>query len=164
MAMMEGHWVDGRDYTLAFTENINATWYDEEGWNIWRIIDSEYDINCVDKDRTYNPVFLWALDEEDRVAINGDGADEDDVERCENAADKRFLCQTCDATAGRAAASWARPASYHSGGVNAAFGSGRVLFLRENIDYLVYIALMTPHEKKSDSPDRDFLLEDKHFL
>jgi prepilin-type N-terminal cleavage/methylation domain-containing protein len=164
MAMVEGHWVDGRDYTLAFTENINATWYDEEGWNIWYQIDNKYDPNCTGIDRTYNPVFLWALEEEDRVPINGDGADEDEVERCENAADKRFLCRTCDDKAGQAAASWARPASYHSGGVNAAFGSGRVLFLRENIDYLVYIALMTPHEKKSDSPNRDFLLEDKHFL
>ena len=45
-----------------------------------------------------------------------------------------------------------------------AFGGGRVMFVRENIDYTVYIALMTMNEKHSDSPNPAFLLEDKHFL
>jgi prepilin-type N-terminal cleavage/methylation domain-containing protein len=163
MAMLEGHWVDGRDYTLAYTENVNATFYDEEGWNIWQVVDFKYDENIVGKERTYNTVFLWAYDEQDRVPINGEGADEDEVEDCKNAFPRRFLARTCNESAGRAAASWARPSSYHSGGVNAAFGSGRVLFIRENIDYRVYIALMTPHDKKSDAPNSGFLLEDKHF-
>jgi hypothetical protein len=115
-------------------------------------------------DRTWNPVFLWALDPRDRVHINGDGASEDEVARCKRAFERRFECETCNDEAGQAAASWARPSSYHSGGVNVAFGSGRVLFLRETIDYQVYIALMTPNEETSASPNREFLLEDKHFL
>ena len=36
-------------------------------------------------------------------------------------------------------------------------------FLREDIDYQVYIALMTLNEKKSDSPNPHFQLEDKHY-
>jgi hypothetical protein len=55
---------------------------------------------------------------------------------------------------------WARPSSNHGGGVNVAFASGRVLFLRETIDYGIYIALMTPYDKKSDSPNPDYQLGD----
>jgi type II secretory pathway pseudopilin PulG len=164
IAMAEGHWVDGRDYTLAYTENINATYYDEQGWNIWRVVEVEYHKTCLDENRTYNPVFLWARDELERVPINGSGATEEEAEECKIAFPRRYKCDTCSVKAGKDRATWARPSSYHSGGVNVAFGSGRVLFLRESIDYKVYIALMTPHEKKSDSPDRNFLLEDKHFL
>jgi hypothetical protein len=55
---------------------------------------------------------------------------------------------------------WARPSSNHGGGVNVAFASGRVLFLRETIDYGVFIALMTPYDKKSDSPNPNYQLGD----
>jgi hypothetical protein len=44
--------------------------------------------------------------------------------------------------------------------VNVAFASGRVLFLRETVDYPIYIALMTPFDKKSDSPDPNYQLGD----
>ena len=30
---MEGHWRDGREYTLIYTENSDATNYDVIGWN-----------------------------------------------------------------------------------------------------------------------------------
>ena len=60
MATLEGHWVDGREYTLAYSENFNATFYDEVGWNIFKTPDSIYDTNFIGKERTYNPVFLWA--------------------------------------------------------------------------------------------------------
>jgi hypothetical protein len=49
------------------------------------------------------------------------------------------------------------------GGVNVAFGGGRVIFLRENIDYQTYIALMTMNERISDSPNPKYILEDKHY-
>ncbi len=38
------------------------------------------------------------------------------------------------------------------------------MFLRVTIEYQVYIALMTPFEKKSDSPNRDFLLQDSDTM
>jgi prepilin-type processing-associated H-X9-DG protein len=162
-AMLEGHWVDGRDYTLAYSENVNATFYDEMGLNIWESADYKVDENFVGNERTFNPVFLWALEPEYRVPINGDGADEDEVAKCKRAGQRRYESDTCGRDPGVAAASWARPSSYHSGGVNVAFGGGRALFLRENIDYRVYMALMTSHEKKAATGDQDFLLEDKHI-
>jgi hypothetical protein len=44
--------------------------------------------------------------------------------------------------------------------VNFAFASGRVMFLRETIDYSLYIALMTTFDKKSDSPNPDYVVGD----
>ena len=38
---------------------------------------------------------------------------------------------------------YARPAAYHPDGVNVAFADGRVIFLRDDIDYWVYRQLMT---------------------
>jgi hypothetical protein len=54
----------------------------------------------------------------------------------------------------------ATPSSNHGGGVNVAFASGRALFLRENIDYKVYRAMMTLFDKQSDSPVRDIVVDD----
>jgi prepilin-type N-terminal cleavage/methylation domain-containing protein/prepilin-type processing-associated H-X9-DG protein len=163
MATLEGHWIDGREYTLAFAENYSATYYDEMGWNIWRDADTTTDPEMVGKDRTYNPVFLWAAEDSYRVKINAPGASESDVSKCGRQGERRYNSKTCPVVPGQAAASWARPASYHSGGVNVAFGGGRVIFLRENIDYQVYVALMTLNEKHSDSPNPTFLLQDAQY-
>jgi prepilin-type processing-associated H-X9-DG protein len=168
-ATLEGHWLDGRDYTLAYSESLQATHYDEVGWNAFTTAD---DPSCLDgefieklKDRTWNPVFLWTEDPQRRVPINGDGANLSGV-HCDRSrhTPRRFESNTCNEEAGKATATWARPSSYHSGGVNVAFGGGRAMFLRETIDYQVYIALMTLAQKQSNAPDTNFLLEDKHFL
>jgi prepilin-type N-terminal cleavage/methylation domain-containing protein len=47
---------------------------------------------------------------------------------------------------------YARPSSYHTGGVNVAMCGGEVFFMREDIDYWVYEQLMTPDGKHSDMP------------
>ena len=47
---------------------------------------------------------------------------------------------------------YARPSSYHTGGVNVAMCGGEVFFMREDIDYRVYEQLMTPDGKHSDMP------------
>ncbi len=163
MATAEGHWIDGREYTLAYAENVNTKYYDEVGWNIFQTADTMYDDDFVGKERTFNAVFLWSLEPETRVAINAPGVDPDEVAKCEQVGRRRYTSKSCNAAHGRAAASWARPASYHSGGVNVAFGGGRVIFLRETIDYNVYIALMTLNDRISDSPNPRMILEDKHF-
>jgi prepilin-type N-terminal cleavage/methylation domain-containing protein/prepilin-type processing-associated H-X9-DG protein len=163
MATLEGHWVDGREYTLAYSENYDATFYDEVGWNIWQSADIVYDEKIVGKERQFNPVFVWSPEESFRVAINQPGASDKEVSKCERLPNRRYTSHSCPEGAGRAAATRARPASYHSGGVNVAFGGGRVLYLRDTIDYGVYIALMTMNEKQSDNPDRSFILQDVHY-
>jgi len=117
-------------------------------------------------DRTWNSVFLWADSEDSfqkQTRINSPGLDLDDVDWKESDRARRYTSHSCDERPGQYLASWARPSSTHGGGVNVAFISGRVTFLREDIDYIVYIALMTLNDKKSDSPNRDFQLEDKHY-
>jgi prepilin-type processing-associated H-X9-DG protein len=47
---------------------------------------------------------------------------------------------------------YARPASSHSGGVNAAFCDGNVRFVRDDVDYIVYQALLTPNGRKCVDP------------
>jgi prepilin-type N-terminal cleavage/methylation domain-containing protein/prepilin-type processing-associated H-X9-DG protein len=45
----------------------------------------------------------------------------------------------------------ARPSSYHPGGVNVAFCGGNVAWLRDSIDYRVYVQLMTPRHRDVNS-------------
>jgi prepilin-type processing-associated H-X9-DG protein len=47
---------------------------------------------------------------------------------------------------------FARPSSFHAGGANVALADGSVRFLSEEIDYGVYVALMTPDGANSDAP------------
>ena len=167
---VDGHWMDGREYTLILSENLEATFYDEIGWNGFKSCRTfEIDRKFVDgdhDDRTWNPVFVWAPEEnslQKQTWINSKGLDLDDFEWKECECPHRYTSLSCGAVPGRALATWARPSSNHGGGVNVAFIGGRVTFLREDIDYIVYIALMTPNDKKSESPDPEFQLEDKHY-
>jgi hypothetical protein len=48
---------------------------------------------------------------------------------------------------------FARPSSFHRGGVNVVMADLRVQFISEQIDYGVYVALMTPDGANSAAPD-----------
>lgn len=169
LATLEGHWVDGREYTLIYSESIETTRYDRVGWNGFLHTDDwelDGDFIVKTKDRTWGPVFLWATrterEQEQQTRINMPGFDMEGIE-CEEDIPQRFTSGSCKERDGKFEATWARPSSYHDGGVNVAFIGGRCTFLRQDIDYQVYTALMTLNEKKSDSPNRYFQLEDKHY-
>jgi prepilin-type N-terminal cleavage/methylation domain-containing protein/prepilin-type processing-associated H-X9-DG protein len=167
LATLEGHWVDGREYTLAFSENLQSGPYDGVFWSGFDSTQRTIDSKWVDemKDRTWNPVFLWtnSLDpiRGGISGINGVGGTCDPKESCPET--NRRYNSSCVEHCAEARATWARPSSSHGGGVNVAFAGGRVLFLRENIDHKVYVALMTLNDRKSDSADPLFRLEDKDF-
>jgi hypothetical protein len=132
------------------------------GWNGWKNVEKwEFDqpsfIAPNNDDRTWGPVFLWT--EGSRTLINMDGPDLG-ICKCDEARPGRYTSGSCNKAAGEAMALWARPSSNHGGGVNVAFASGRVLFVRESIDYGVFIAIMTPFDKKSDSPNPNYQLND----
>ncbi len=59
----------------------------------------------------------------------------------------------------------ARPSSRHRGGVNVAFADTHVIFLNEEIDYVVYMHLMTSDSAKSDMPGawRGYALNDADY-
>jgi prepilin-type N-terminal cleavage/methylation domain-containing protein len=164
LLMQDGNWMDGRDYTLAYGENVNSPGYTVMGWNGWKSVDpwafDEPKFITPDlKDRTWGPVFLWGLNTDERTPINMNGPDQTTI-KCDAKITGRYTSISCPAGPGLAMARWARLSSSHGGGVNVAFASGRVLFLRETVDYGVYIALMTPFDKKSDSPDPNYQLGD----
>lgn len=168
LVMTGGHWVDGREYTLLYSENKEMQTYEHMGWNGWAKFNPwELDAKFIGeaRDRTFGPVFFWSLDTVVPIGrINADGV-EHGFENCLEGIPGRYSSESCPdecgkGDPGRFAASWARPSSDHGGGVNAAFASGRVMFLRETIDPKIYIALMTTNEKKSDSPDLNYILVD----
>ncbi len=51
-----------------------------------------------------------------------------------------------------------RPASFHLGGVNAVYASGRTQFLHQSIDYVVYTQLMSTHGAEVKQPGGDELI------
>ena len=70
-----------------------------------------------------------------------------------NPGDKKFNYQIDQTNFGSTYSYYyARPSSYHTGGVNVAMCGGEVFFMRDDIDYWVYEQLMTPDGKHSDMP------------
>jgi prepilin-type N-terminal cleavage/methylation domain-containing protein len=82
LSTLEGHWVDGREYTLLFSESAEAGRYDAIYWNGFKpetphqLVDTDF-VNK-ELDRTWSPVFLWSnsldLTQDGVAPINGTGA------------------------------------------------------------------------------------------
>jgi hypothetical protein len=173
-SVVEGHWKDGKEHTLAFSERMPVpnipSGYDVMGWNGFKAANAngdQIDHDVVDEqkyDRTWGPAFVWQSNPSKCAYINGP------VCTCQNpdyppcfpqSGTGRYLGSSCNFECNTSERSQnARPSSEHGGGVNVAFASGRALFLHETIDYKVFRALMTLNEKNSNSPERNFILED----
>ena len=172
-AMLDGHWRDGREYTLVYSENLLAEDYDVIGWagfTTTGIVDLE--VVTDREDYLWSPAFLWWSAPGESNFINGPefrcepicpgpapiilGENEDEYLRYASAGAFTPWIET--------KVSNARPSSNHRSGVNAAFASGRVVFIRENIDYPVFRALMTPNDNRSDSPTPSIIIEDQPYL
>jgi prepilin-type N-terminal cleavage/methylation domain-containing protein len=169
-AVMEGHWKDGKDHTIAFSERTDVDAYDVMGWNGFKQnindADGPVDHFVVDEkkeDRTWGPVFVWHATPAQCAYINAEqcGCSQNDNACMPLNGGPRYVASSCKFECLTSARSPnAKPSSDHGGGVNVAFGSGRALFLRETIDYTVYRALLTLNDKQSDSPKRDIILDD----
>jgi hypothetical protein len=166
----EGHWKDGKDHTLAFSERLDVENYDVMGWNGFKAPDEygdQIDHDMVEKenaDRTWGPVFVWQTNPQPCSLINPATAcvcKKPDLSCKPKPGTGRYLGRNCSLQCNLEERSPnATPSSNHGGGVNVAFASGRALFLRENIDYKVYRALMTLFDKQSDSPVRHIVVDD----
>lgn len=163
-AMLEGHWRDGREYTLVLSENLDADRFDLLGWSGLGLpsyppprypIDHEY----VPNDVVWNPAFVWQRGDDLGAQINGPDARCTKPCLCAMASPLRFS-SSCDDDYERVASLNARPTSDHARGVNAVYASARAVFLDATIDYVVFRALMTPNDEQSTSPFPDILLDD----
>lgn len=177
-AVVEGHWKDGRDHTLVFSERNQGSGYDFLGWDGLNSTPNDRTKDPVDRgrvaegyDRLWWPVFVWQTDPKLYNYINGPSAScpwecPPYCDECNLVpGTERVIGAKCERLCSRDARSQnARPSGEHSGGVNVAFGGGRAMFLRESIDYKVLRALMTLYESKSDSPDPDYVLSDSDFM
>jgi hypothetical protein len=175
-SVMEGHWQDGKDKTLAFSERADMLGgYDDIGWGGLTGDPNDMTKDPVERgqitdpgnDRTWGPVFVWQLTSDIKEAyINGPVAICDSPDNCypNVPTTGRHVGLKCSLTCNIVRATNAKPSSEHGGGVNVAFGSGRAIFLRESIDYDVLRALMTLSDKHSDSPRPDYLLDDQSYL
>jgi len=170
--VVEGHWRDGRDHTLVLSEQTEAGPYDLIGWSGLTGQPNNPDVDPIDhkmvdedEDGVWNPVFLWHISPMQCSFINGPLCiclPNDMPNPCRPVSgtgryvgqDCKFHCTNTDRMPN------ARPSSDHGGGVNVAYGSGRATFFRENIDYQVFRALMTLNNKRSDSPNPDFVIDD----
>jgi hypothetical protein len=169
-AVMEGHWKDGKDHTLSFSERLDVGKYDIMGWNGFKSAASsdadQIDHQVVDDngdDRTWGPVFVWHHKPLPCAYINAPvcGCQNPDEPPCIPTMTGRYVASTCTRECNVTQRSPnAKPSSEHGGGVNVSFGSGRALFIRETIDYKVWRALMTLNEKQSDSLLKDLILDD----
>jgi hypothetical protein len=171
-AVVEGHWKDGKDHTLVFSERKDFSGYDMLGWNGFTKSPNDRTKDHVDRmvvdqdkeDRVWGPVFVWQSNPIRSAYINADpgGCTQTDTPPClPRSPSPWYVAATCTLKCNVEERSPnAKPSSDHSGGVNVAFGSGRALFVRENIDYDVWRALMTLNEKHSNSPKRDFIVDD----
>jgi prepilin-type N-terminal cleavage/methylation domain-containing protein len=170
-AVVDGHWKDGRDHTVVLSERVDNSNYDVMGWNGMvgnpnNVEEDHLDHDVVDEglDRVWGPAFVWQMSPQPCSYLNG----------------PKCVCTVPDISPGcrmyPQTGRWnsmpcvpcnpqdrspnSKPSSEHGGGVNIAYSSGRALFLNSNVDYKVYRAMMTLNDKKSDSPDRDELIDD----
>ena len=173
LAALDGHWRDGREYTLILTESTTARRFYQIGWTGLTGEATANSTNRIDRDfidsgqdRSWNPIFVWYSAPAPQSKINAEITAEftDNTPDCKPLRENRFSSTSCALQPATYNQTLARPASYHSGGVNAAFGSGRAVFLREDINYDVLRALMTMFDKKSDSPLPNFIVEDQPWL
>lgn len=173
-AVVDGHWKDGRDKTLAFSERNDALGYDVMGWNGMNANPNNPEEDHIDRgvvdeaheDRVWGPAFVWHYDEPSKCAyINGPicGCTPFDEPPCVPLPAGRYVSSTCTfiCNVDRRAPN-AKPSSEHGGGVNVAYASGRAGFLREDIDYRIYRALMTLNQAQSDVPpeERTFIVDE----
>jgi prepilin-type N-terminal cleavage/methylation domain-containing protein len=178
--VVEGHWKDGKDKTLAFSETRNVKNYAVIGWNGKTASPNDPDVDHIDRevvdnkkeDRVWGPAFVWHLDKElPRCAyINAEDdcfCNPRDVPPCVVVPGTgRFVASTCTLECNVVErAPQAKPSSEHGDGVNVAYGSGRALFLRQDIDYTIFRALMTLNQKQADviNAERGLIVDDADF-
>jgi prepilin-type N-terminal cleavage/methylation domain-containing protein len=174
-AVVDGHWRDGKDRTIAFSERMDGVNFDVVGWN--GMLDNPNDVTkdhidreVVDRDhadRTWGPAFVWHDAPQVCSFVNGPlcACTQTETPPCALFEDTgRFPSEPCTLPCNvEQRAPNSKPSSEHGGGVNIAFASGRAQFLTESVDYKVFVALMTVNDKLSDSANPNLILDDASF-
>ncbi|MGN6135142.1 MAG: DUF1559 family PulG-like putative transporter [Aureliella sp.] len=145
---------DGLTQTIAFSENLQADGWGyvgkSSGWATTTVGSTTYagdDLDKVNSPRVHTG-FLWLYRTES-------GANP--VQPTNKINGNRYSVAQLDIES-------ARPSSGHTGLVNVAMLGGSVSTISDGIDYVVYQALMTPHTKASDAPNKQYILKEADYL
>jgi len=139
---------DGLTNTLLMSENVDAgNWTDTTEAKIGMVWNGTGTVNM-----NTDPPSLTPPD--DNMRINrGIGMSE-----LEDGAVRPAANQDNHANSNSQSTTFARPSSYHPGGVNVAYCDGHVEFLHEQIDYYVYCLLMSTNGQRVRTPGSNKLL------
>jgi prepilin-type processing-associated H-X9-DG protein len=125
---------DGSGTTIMFAENMFKTYFDPT---------------------TNNPLFGWPSGSEQQVGVvwvapsTGTApTPSNSIEGQERIGGNKDDLPDFDPQWPR----FARPGSAHGSGANIAFVDGHSMYLRDDIDYVVYVQLMTPNGRKCVNP------------
>jgi prepilin-type N-terminal cleavage/methylation domain-containing protein/prepilin-type processing-associated H-X9-DG protein len=133
---------DGATNTLFVSENIHRDYELEAFPFTW--------LGAIAEPVEQQFGFVWV------VSLNPLACDEDGVADTVDRQERINRTQATVVSYDPQYTCYARPASNHTGGVNAAFADGRIKFLDETIDYTVYQRLITTNGRKSvDTSDYD---------
>lgn len=139
---------DGASNTVVFSEALAAP-----NWNVWV---PTYDAGSSPPTVGAN-VFVWlyATDDPDQNGSHPDNV----ITRGPLPASSpgEFMMINGDPTGFSHAADLWRPSSQHPGGVVMAFADGSTRFVKNEIMYDVYQAIMTPDGSKSDMPESKYI-------
>jgi prepilin-type N-terminal cleavage/methylation domain-containing protein/prepilin-type processing-associated H-X9-DG protein len=130
---------DGISSTMMISENVDAGNYtDYTEAKVGMVWDSSGTV-----DVSQNPPTIKPPDDTMRINVGtGDGDLQGGQVQTGQAADSGTSQST----------TFARPSSFHSGGVNVAFCDARVKFVSDSIDYYVYCLMMSTNGKRVRQP------------
>lgn len=145
---------DGLTQTIAFTENLQADGWGyvgkSSGWSTTTVGSTTYagdDLDPVNSPRIHTG-FVW---------LNRSESGPNPVQPTNKINGNRYTVPQLDKES-------ARPSSGHTGLVNVAMLGGSVVTISDGIDYHVYQALMTPHTKASDVPNKIYILKEADYI
>jgi len=140
---------DGLQHTILMSENVDAgAWTDTTEAKIGMVWNATGTVNM-----NTNPPNLTPPD--DNMRINrGIGMSELEGGAVRTTANQ----ENSSSRSNSQSVTFARPSSYHPGGVNVAYCDGRVEFLGEQIDYHVYCMLMSSNGQRARLPGSNKLL------
>jgi prepilin-type N-terminal cleavage/methylation domain-containing protein/prepilin-type processing-associated H-X9-DG protein len=141
---------DGLSNTLLFSENLVA-----RPWGYMNLADYEARVSTF-RSRT-DTGMLWLYRSEIGANAGRPAASPPDAVHRINGTKWEVDMATSPSAA------LARPSAGHSGLVTVAYADGHVAVLRDETPYHVYIALMTPATKSSDSPNNLYILKEVDF-
>jgi prepilin-type N-terminal cleavage/methylation domain-containing protein/prepilin-type processing-associated H-X9-DG protein len=140
---------DGLQSTLLMSENVDAgDWTDTTEAKIAMIWNGTGTVNTSPDPPNLSPP-------DDNMRINrGIGMSELDGGNVRTTAHQ----EGSSPNSGSQSTTFARPSSFHPGGVNVAFCGGQVQFLSEQVDYYVYCLLMSTNGQRVRLPGSNKLL------